>query len=207
MAESHTYEALADEWKRPAGIFVLVDVRGVAGDQIRSIQRRFDPKLAATNPPHLTLVGSSGLGPIAPGTSEAEMRERIARIAEAVRPVTVTFGRPLRFMQRDIVVLPLSPHGPLRELHERIGRSGLSFLPTRFPFTPHVTLSFFRTLPRGELRELLAERVDEPFAIDHLRFSLTDDPLPVRNLFELPLTGHEDRGEGGRCADGGVHSR
>jgi hypothetical protein len=92
-------------------------------------------------------------------------------------------------MQTDIVVLPLDHHGPLRDLHERIATSGLSFQPARFSFTPHVTLSFFRTLTRQQRRELLEVRLDEPLLVDHLRCSLTDEPLPPRAMFELSLSG------------------
>lgn len=189
MDDADSYEALADSWKRPAGVFVIVEAKGAAGDRIRSIQTRFDPKLAATNPPHLTLIGSSGVGPIVAGITEKEIRARIEPIARSVPPLTLPFGAPIKFMQREIVVLPLDPHGQLRDLHERIARSGLTFERARFTFTPHVTLNFFRTLAREELRQLLAERVTEPMVVDHLRFSLTDDPSPTRDLFEIPLTG------------------
>jgi len=53
-------------WRRPAGAFVLIPIGGEAGDQLDAMRRRFDPKLAATNRPHLSLIGSSGAGPIAP---------------------------------------------------------------------------------------------------------------------------------------------
>ena len=86
-------------------------------------------------------------------------------------------------------VLPLDPHGPLRELFERIRTSGLRFGPVRFAFTPHATLSYFPTLDRRRERQLLAERVPEPAIIDRLELSLTNDPQPPKKLFELPLEG------------------
>jgi 2'-5' RNA ligase len=176
-----------ESWRRSAGIFVIVEVKGTAGERIHEIQRRFDPKLAATNPPHITLVGSSGVGPISAGTSEDEIRRRLGPVAQRSAPLTLAFGPPHRFMQTNIVVLPLDPHGPLRTLHERIATSGLSFARARFAFTPHATLNFFRTLSKEEIREILSLRVPEPVIVDHLRFSLTDDPNPAQNLFELRL--------------------
>ncbi|MFN8579614.1 MAG: 2'-5' RNA ligase family protein [Gemmatimonadaceae bacterium] len=187
--DDDSLDSLADAWQRPAGIFVVVDVRGPAGERIRQLQQRYDPKLAGTNPPHLTLIGSSGVGPIVGDTSEDELRMRLEPIARSIAPFRLSFGRTTKFMQRDVVVLPLDPHGPLRALHDRIVRSGLVFNRARYMFTPHVTLNLFRSLPREELRALLSERVDEALVVDHLRFSLTDDPAPSRNLFELPLTG------------------
>ena len=48
-----------EEWQRPAGIFVLAPIGGSAVDAISELQRRFDPKLAGGQPPHITLAGSS----------------------------------------------------------------------------------------------------------------------------------------------------
>lgn len=176
-------------WRTPSGIFVIVVIRGAAGERIRELQKRYDPKLAATNPPHLTLIGSSGVGPIVPSASTEEIRRLAEPIAASTPPIELTFGAPVRFMQTNIVVLPLPPHGALRTLHDRLARSGLPLGTAKHAFTPHATLTFFRTLPRDELRELLATRVTEPLIVDHLLFSLTDDPNPTKDLFELPLRG------------------
>lgn len=180
---------LSDSWRRGPGIFVVIDVRGDVGTRIHEIQRVYDPKLANYLPPHITLVGSSGVGPISADTGADTLRASLAPIAKSVAPMSLVFGKPIRFMQTDIVVLPLDPNGPIRELHERITRTTLSFQRARFSFTPHVTLSFFRTLTKEQRRELLAVRIEEPFEVDHIRCSLTDEPLPPRALFELPLVG------------------
>ncbi len=177
------------DWRRPQGIFVLAPISGPAGERIAALQRRYDPKLAAMNAPHVTLVGSSGVGPVVAGTTEATLRAALEPIARATPPVVAPFGRPTRFMQTNIVSLHLDPHGPLRELFERIKASGLRFGPVRFAFTPHATLSYFPTLDRTRERQLLAERVPEPAIIDRLELSLTNDPQPPKKLFELPLEG------------------
>lgn len=177
------------DWRRPQGIFVLAPISGAAGARIAALQRRYDPKLAALNAPHITLVGSSGVGPVVAGTTEATLRAALEPIARTTPPVVAPFGRPTRFMQTNIVSLHLDPHGPLRELFERIKASGLRFGPVRFAFTPHATLSYFPTLDRTRERQLLAERVPEPAIIDRLELSLTNDPQPPKKLFELPLEG------------------
>ena len=74
-------------------------------------------------------------------------------------------------------------------LHDRIKRSGLTFARSRHAFTPHVTLSHYRTPTDDEARELLAMRIDEPFVVDHLVVSLTAEPSPPRGLFEVALLG------------------
>jgi hypothetical protein len=175
------------DWRRPRGIFVIAPIGGRAGELIADIQRRFDPKLAQIGRPHVTIAGSSGVGPIAPGTTEAQLRAALEPIAHTTEAMMLRFGAPIRFMQTNIVSLPLDPHGALRELHDRIVRSGLRFLPARFAFSPHATLSYFPTLDRKKERELLALRVDEPMLLDCLELSLTNDPQPPRLLFDLPL--------------------
>lgn len=178
---------LAEGWRKPPGIFVIAEVRGEVGTRVRDIQRRFDPKLANSLPPHITIAGSSGTGPIAAHVTVEELRARLEPICATTAPLTLSLQHPHRFMQTDIVVLPLDPHGPLRALHERIAASGLPFGRPRFAFTPHVTLSFYRTLEPHDARQLMAVRIEEPVQLTSIRCSLTHDPLPPRTLLELPL--------------------
>lgn len=185
-----TYRTLYIASMAPSfGIFVLSELPGEAGDTIRAIQQKFDPKLARLTPPHLTLVGSSGVGSIPTDTPVERIREALAPIAATTAPMSLPFGPPHRFMQTEIVSLPLDPHGPLRTLHERIARCGLPFRPARFMFTPHCTLSFYPTLTPERERELLALRVTAPCIVNRLQVYLTRDPQPSKKLFELELLG------------------
>src|SRR4051794_21450017 len=129
-----------------SGIFVVAELTGEVRERVAEIQRWADPKLANGSPPHITLVGSSGVGPMPADTPVARVRELLEPIVAVSPPITVHFGPPIRFMQTDIIVLPIDPHGPLRILHERIATSGLKFEQPRFSFSPHCTLSFFPTL-------------------------------------------------------------
>lgn len=182
------------DWRRARGIFIIAPIDGPAGERITAIQQRFDPKLASMGTPHVTIAGSSGTGPIAPGTTEAELRAALEPILADTAPLSLPFGAPMRFMQTTIVSLPLDPHGALRDLHERIKKSGLRFLPARFAFSPHATLSYFPTLDREREREVLSQRVTDPFRIDRLELSLTNDPQPPSILFDIPLGGKRTDG-------------
>ncbi len=145
--------------------------------------------MAAMYAPHVTLAGSSGLGPIMGRTSAGAIRAALLPVARDTPVLSVAFGAPHRFMQTHIVSLPLDPHGALRALHERIGTSGLRFLQARFTFTPHVTLSFFPELSHEATRALLATRVAEAAFIDRLVVSRGGESAAWRVLFELPLVG------------------
>lgn len=173
-----------------SGIFVIAPIGGEVGARIAELQRQYDPRLAALGQsPHITLAGSSGMGPIAADTTPAELEARLAPIAADTPPITLRFGRPTRFMQTQIVVLPLDPHGPLRTLHERIKTSGLRAAHPRFFFTPHVTLNLYRELPPDLLFALLAERFDTAVTLERLEAHLTKDTGESRQLLTLPL-GH-----------------
>lgn len=171
------------------GIFVIAELGGALEARVHAIQKRFDPKMAAESPPHVTLIGSSGAGPIAPDTPVEVLRRAMEPIAKTTPPLRLHFGRATRFLQREIVVLPLDPHGPLRTLHDRLKSSGLPFASARWPFTPHCTLSFYPTLTPETLRDLLAVREEAEWTLSTLRIYHTRDPQPPKLLFDTTLEG------------------
>ncbi len=171
------------------GIFILAELPGPIAEQIRAINERYDPKLARYKPPHITLTGSSGAGPIPPSVTSEEMRAAIEPIAETTAPLTLSFRPPQRFMQTDIIVLPIDPHGEIRVLHDRLVTSGLPFTRSRYTFSPHATLSLYPSRDSKSLRELLDVRISEAFVIDAIQLYHTRDPQPSRKLLELQLTG------------------
>jgi 2'-5' RNA ligase len=170
-----------------SGIFVVAEVAGPLRQRIESIQREHDPRLIALWPPHVTLIGSSGAGPIVASTSVRELREAFEPITSQTPALELRFGAPYRFPDRDIVVLPLDPHGALRELHERLKMAGVRMHTARYPFTPHCTLTMYPPLSRVRERRLTSLRFDEVLVIDHLRVILTRAPQPVVPLLDLPL--------------------
>ena len=171
------------------GIFILAELPGEIGERVRAINESYDPKLARYKPPHLTLTGSSGAGPLPPSVGLEEMRNKLEPIASDTPPITLRFQPPQRFMQSDIIVLPIEPHGPIRVLHDRLVTSGLPFTKARYTFSPHCTLSLYQSLDRKSIRELLNIRLPEPFVISAIQLYHTRDPQPSRKLLELPLSG------------------
>ena len=175
------------------GIFILAELPVEIADRVREINERYDLKLSRYRPPHLTLTGSSGAGPIPPSVSVEEMRDKLEPITRDTAPITLSFQPPQRFMQTNIIVLPLDPHGPLRVLHDRIITSGLPFTRARYTFSPHSTLSLYQSLDEKAIRELLKTRIPEPFVISAIQLYHTRDPQPSRKLLELPLTGGSEK--------------
>ncbi|MEA2761350.1 MAG: hypothetical protein QOD47_634 [Gemmatimonadaceae bacterium] len=171
------------------GIFILAELPAEIAGRISEINQRYDPRLSRYKPPHLTLTGSSGAGPIPPSVSVDEMREKLEPITRDTAPITLSFQPAQRFMQTNIIVLPLDPHGPLRMLHDRIITSGLPFTRARYTFSPHSTLTLYQSLDEKAINELLKTRIPEPFVISAIQLYHTRDPQPSRKLLELPLTG------------------
>ncbi|HEU4747606.1 MAG TPA: 2'-5' RNA ligase family protein [Gemmatimonadaceae bacterium] len=175
------------------GIFILAELTGEVAEKIRAINERYDPRLARYKPPHITLTGSSGAGPIPPFITTEEIRERLEPVTSAIAPITASFLPPQRFMQTDIIVLPLDSHGPLRALHDGIITSGLPFARARYTFSPHCTLSLYQTLDADARRELLKTRITEAFVIGSIQLYQSHDPQPSTKLLELPLTGEPEK--------------
>jgi 2'-5' RNA ligase len=171
------------------GIFIVADLDPVVAGKIADINRQFDPKLAGSRQPHVTITGSSGAGPIPPNVDVAEIERRLRPITTTTAPMTLRFGKPQRFLQSEIVVLPLDPHGELRRLHDRIVASGIPFTRARFTFTPHCTLSLYPTLTPEAARQLLSVRIPDDVVLNRIDVYHTNDPQPARKLLELPLTG------------------
>jgi len=169
------------------GIVVMSELRGDVAEWLLSVQRKYDPRLAAELPPHITITGSSGMGPISPSTSAEELARALEAVAQSTPAFTVKLQPPTRFMQSTVVVMTIDPHGPIRALHERIKSSGLAYEPPRFTFTPHCTLSFYPELDREKLRELLRVRFDEPVLIDSIQAYRTVTLTRTRRVLHLPL--------------------
>lgn len=172
-----------------SGVVVMCELHGSIAVRLREIQERYDPRMAAELPPHITITGSSGMGPIFPTTTNEELRAALEPVAAATSPFTVRFDPPMRFMQSTVVVMAIDPNGPIRALHERIKSTGLPYEPPRFTFTPHCTLSFYPELSRERLRELLRIRFTDPVAIESIQAYRAIDLTRTQKVLDLPLTG------------------
>jgi 2'-5' RNA ligase len=174
-----------------SGIFITTELEGAIARRIHAHQLKFDPKMARYLPPHITLIGSSGAGPVPSDTPIDELKAKILPVAGTTAPITLRFGPPERFVQREIVSLRLDPHGPLRALHERLKTCGLTFAPSRYPFTPHCTLNLYPTLTVDRLRKMLSVREPEPFTVHTICVYHTSEPQKPKLLFKATLTGSD----------------
>jgi 2'-5' RNA ligase len=180
------------------GIVVMFELGGTLAERLRELHVHYDPRMAAELPPHITITGSSGMGPIAPDVTDEALRAALEPVALATAPFSVQLEPPMRFMQSTVVVMPIDPNGPIRALHERIKGSGLPYEPARFTFTPHLTLSFYPQLTRDRLRELLRFRVSEPVLIDAIQAYRAMDLTRTKCVLDLHFGGKGEEGSGKR---------
>lgn len=165
----------------------MSELRGPVALRLREIQREYDPRMLAELPPHVTIAGSSGMGPFPPETSDAALLHALEQVAADTPPFAIWLEPPARFMQSTVVVMMIDPNGPIRALHERIKSSGLSYEQPRFTFTPHATLSFYPELTRPRLRELLRIRINEPVLIDAIQAYRATDLTRTHKVADVPL--------------------
>ena len=175
------------------GIVVIAELTGPVADRLHAVQERYDPRMAAELPPHLTLIGSSGMGPISARTTSDVLREALMPVSRSTPAMTLRFDAPMQFMQSNVVVLPVDPNGPVRALHEamaeRVRAARIVTERPRFTFTPHCTLNFYRELPSRAVRELLAMRFEEPFVVEAIQAYRALSARGTELLFALRLVG------------------
>jgi 2'-5' RNA ligase len=172
------------------GIIILSELVGELADRVQAIQAQYDPRMVAELPPHITISGSSGTGPIVPQTTDDELRTALAAIARNFEPFTVKLQPPIRFMHSTVVVMLIDPNGPIRALHEAIKQSGLRYERPKFTFTPHLTLSFYPELSRERERMLLGARPVDELRIESIQAYRATNLVTSRKVIDLQLSGH-----------------
>ena len=106
--------------------------------EVMALRRRHD-LLRAEYPVEITLVGSSGVGCVAPENGVQRAIDVISALVAETPPFEVRFADVRRFPETNIYWLAPEPE-PLIALHRQIAGSGLTFRSVPFAFTPHCTL-------------------------------------------------------------------
>ena len=173
-----------------SGIFIIAPIPGPMGDRIAALQEAARPANPQAWPPHVTLAGLVGHGPDRREhgrRAELEAAPR-RRSRPTRRPSRSASERPTRFMQTEIVVLPLDPHGPLRALHERIKTERPA--QRTAPLLLHAARDA-QPLPRaaaGRAEFAAAWKFDDP-VVHEIEAHLTRDTGESTKLLTLPLAG------------------
>jgi 2'-5' RNA ligase len=171
-----------------ADTYVVLDVPEPAASQVMAIRKRHRDEFRASLPVEITLIGSSGVGVFDAAQDPKAAFAALDAIAAETAPIQACFGSVLRFPNTDIFVFTLQDESPLRALHERIAKSGLSFTSSPFPFTPHCTLRSRSPVSDEDVAELLSLQVPESFVLDTMSVYMLRMP-PAVLLYRVELTG------------------
>ena len=146
--------------------------------------RRRDPDWRGDPvPPHITVIGSNGVGAFSAGQDLTRVRATIERIAAATSPLTVELGAVERFPNSDVFAFRLVDDRGVRELHGRIVDSGLDLEPSPWPFEPHVTV-----WPRpttGDAATIADAKVSGTFVLDSIAIYREATSRSAQRTFQL----------------------
>ncbi len=164
--------------------YVVLELPEPISSMIHSIRAERDD-FQASMPNEITIVGSSGVGPIAHDQDPEEFFKAINEIAASTPPITVSFDKVHRFPGTDIVVMKLKDETLVRSLHQKFVESGIKFQDTNFAYEPHCTLRSKSPLTDQEMEELSKLKIEGDFILQTL--SVYAMPPPGRLLHTVQL--------------------
>jgi hypothetical protein len=171
-----------------ADTYICLDVPMPVAQHVMDIRVRSHDTFRAALPVEITLTGSSGIGVFDAMQDEMMAFALLNVIAAETEPLQATFGKVFRFPSTDIFVLTLTDERPFHVLHERIVSSGIRFLASPFPYTPHCTLRSHSPISEEEAAAILSFRLSQSFLLDTLSVYMLDT-LPMTLLHQVKLTG------------------
>lgn len=146
---------------------VLVLPESVAS-AIHNIRVEQGDDFQASMPEEITVIGSSGVGPIAQDQDPDELFKVIDEIAASTPPIIVSFDKAHRFPGTDIVVMKLKDDAVIRSLHQRFVDSGIKFQNSDFPYEPHCTIRSKSPLTDQEMEKLSNLKIEGSFTLQTL---------------------------------------
>ena len=105
-------------------------------------------------PVEITLVGSSGVGPISSGQSSEEVIAAVQHAFKYVGPVRFRFSEITHFPSTCIYYLAPEDRTVFDRLHRLLLGSGLRYEECPFPYTPHCTICDMTGRTKEEIRQI-----------------------------------------------------
>ncbi len=166
--------------------YIVLELPESTASAIHKIRTEQGDDFQASMPTEITVVGSSGVGPIAQDQDPDEFFKIIDEIAASTPPITVSFDKAHRFPGTDIVVMKLQNDTLIRSLHQRFIESGIKFQNTDFEYVPHCTLRSKSPLNDQEMEELSKLKIEGDFTLKTL--SVYAMPPPGKLLHTVQLS-------------------
>ena len=91
-------------------------------------------------PVEITVAGSSGVGPIPPGTDRLKTEVILKSVLPHIKSFRMRFQEIRRFPNTNTFFLTPEDRQPFDNIHGILKASGITFDPIPWPYNPHCTL-------------------------------------------------------------------
>jgi 2'-5' RNA ligase len=154
--------------------YVVAEIPKPVRSKVQALRESFGTPTALL-PVEITLLGSSGVGPIPAGTSIRAIQEQIDFLFGRIAPWDVTFAGIRVFPETAIAYLAPVDRSCFDRVHAMLRDSTLPHTESPFSYNPHCTLRSGPATP-GELSRILEHPFPgEPFRIDTISVYEFDD--------------------------------
>jgi 2'-5' RNA ligase len=170
--------------------FVVLDIPPPVSGVIQAIRDSLTT-LTSRLAVEITVAGSSGTGPIPPGTCKNETEAALKSALTGVKPFRVRFQGVRRFPNTDIFYLAPQERQPFDRIHEALKAGGIPFAPNPWPYNPHCTLRSGPMNDRASAEDILnLSFPEQEFVIDTLSvYELDAGALTCHLSFQTKFDG------------------
>ena len=133
--------------------FIVAEIPEPVRSQVQAMRDSLNT-LTAKLPVEITLAGSSGVGPIPPGTDLSLVQHHLEQILPHFSPFRARFAAIRSFPNTAIYFLEPFDRAPFDQLHQALRDSGIPFSANQWPYNPHCTLRGGKPLDAAAASEL-----------------------------------------------------
>jgi len=168
--------------------FIVAEIPEPVRSQVQAMRDSLNT-LTARLPVEITLAGSSGVGPIPPGTDLSLIERHLDGILPGIAPFRARFSAIRAFPGTSIFHLEPFDRSPFDHLHQELRASGIPFSGIRWPYNPHCTARGGEPLAADAAVELAARPFPrEEFSINTVSvYQLDGASLDCRLLCQRTL--------------------
>jgi 2'-5' RNA ligase len=119
--------------------YIVMEIPSPVSEAIQAIR---DSLATPTSrlPVEITVAGSSGIGPVPPGSEKNDTERGLKSVLSDLRPFPAQFQEIRRFPNTNIFYLAPQERARFDRIHDLLKASGISFGSNPWPYNPHCTL-------------------------------------------------------------------
>ncbi len=177
--------------------YIVADIPEPIRSKIQAMRESFGTPTALL-PVEITLLGSSGVGPIPAGTSIQAIQEQIDLLFAPIAPWNASFAEIRAFPNTAIAYLSPSDRDCFDRIHAILRGSAIPYTESAFPFNPHCSLRSGAATPQELSRVLEHSFPVEPFRIDTISvYDFDSSAIHCDLIYQRQLTAEQVSGGNG----------